>query len=59
MVGGGSDDPNIRRYLAAKVQIKTNPPMSVTADSCSLIEGSVTVSIRRRALTVMAGELSF
>lgn len=59
MVGGGNDDPNIRRYLAAKVQIKTDPPMSIMADGCSLKEGPVTVGIRRRALTVMAGELSF
>lgn len=56
MSGGGSDDPGVERHLAREVLIRTDPAMPVRADGCSLGEGPVSVTVRRRALQVMAGE---
>jgi diacylglycerol kinase family enzyme len=56
--GAGTDtqeDPNIQRFLARSVLIKTNPQMSVMADGRTIGEGSVRIDVMRRALTLMVG----
>jgi diacylglycerol kinase (ATP) len=55
MAGGGPEDPRIQHYRVRRVEVTTDPPMPVVADGFSLGEGPVNISVRRRALAVMAG----
>jgi YegS/Rv2252/BmrU family lipid kinase len=53
--GGLVEDAGIRHYRAKHVKIVSNPHMPVLADGLLLGEGSLSVHIHPRALTVMAG----
>jgi len=56
-VGSGmSDDPRIQHYHARRVDIDTQPAMSINADGNALGEGKVRIEVRRRVLTVMVGK---
>jgi diacylglycerol kinase (ATP) len=53
--GGLVEDAGIKHYRVKHVQIHSNPHMPVLADGTLLGEGSLSVHIHPRALTVMAG----
>lgn len=53
--GGLVVDAGIKHYRAKHVKIVSNPQMPVLADGLLLGEGSLSVHIHPRALTVMAG----
>jgi diacylglycerol kinase family enzyme len=57
VVRGGPEDVRIRRFQARRVVIETNPPMPIAVDGFALGEGSLRLSVRRRALNVIAGPL--
>jgi len=53
---GGPEDERIRRFHVRRVAIQTNPPMPVVLDGFPFGEGgALTLSVRRRALNVIAG----
>jgi len=52
---GGPEDPRIQHYRVRRVDIDTQPAMSVMADGNALGEGPVRIEVRRRALAVMVG----
>lgn len=54
-LGGSAEDTSIQHYRAKHVQIHSTPHMQVLADGVLLGEGSLSVHIYPRALTVMAG----
>jgi diacylglycerol kinase family enzyme len=54
--GGGLEDERIQHYHVRKVDIETNPSMAVMADGLALGEGTLHISVRRHALSVMVGE---
>ncbi len=49
------EDAAIRHYRAKHITIASNPRMPVLADGILLGQGSLSVHVHRRALTVMAG----
>jgi len=53
--GGLIEDASIKHYRAKHVNIRSTPHMPVLADGLLLGEGSLSVHIHPRALTVMAG----
>lgn len=53
--GGPVEDAGIRHYRAKHIRIVSNPRMPILADGILLGQGSLSVHIHRRALTVMAG----
>jgi diacylglycerol kinase (ATP) len=53
--GGLVEDAGIKHYRAKHVTIVSNPPMPVLADGFLLGQGSLSVHVHPRALTVMAG----
>lgn len=53
--GGLVEDAGIKHYRAKHVMIVSNPQMPVLADGILLGQGSLSVHIHPRALTVMAG----
>jgi diacylglycerol kinase (ATP) len=53
--GGQVEDAGIKHYHAKDVTIVSDPQMPVLADGILLGQGSLSVHIHRRALTVMAG----
>jgi diacylglycerol kinase (ATP) len=53
--GGPVEDAGIRHYRAKHVKIVSKPRMPILADGILLGQGSLSVHIHRRALTVMAG----
>ncbi len=56
IAGDELEDPRIQHYQAHRVDIDTDPAMSVMTDGATLGEGPVRISIQRHALAVMAGE---
>lgn len=54
---GGVEDERIRRFRAQRVTIKSDPAMPVMVDGFSLGQGRVNLKIRRKALTIIVGEL--
>ena len=52
---GGPEDPRIQHYHVRKVDIYTQPAMSVMADGNALGEGPVRIEVRRHALAMMVG----
>jgi len=53
--GGLIEDAGIKHYRAKHIKIFSNPQMPILADGLLLSEGSLSVHIHPRALTVMAG----
>jgi len=53
--GGLVQDAGIQHYRVKHVKIRSNPRMPVLADGTLLGQGSLSVHIHPRALTVMAG----
>ena len=53
--GGGPEDERIQHYHVRRVDIDTNPIMSVMADGLALGEGPLRISMQRHALAVMVG----
>jgi len=54
--GGPLEDAGIRHYRAKHVTIVSKPQMPVLADGVLLGQGSLSVHVHSRALTVMAGK---
>jgi diacylglycerol kinase (ATP) len=54
MVSAGWEDPRIQRYRVKQIQIFTEPDLPVLADGVIVGEGSLTITIQRRALTVIS-----
>lgn len=54
--GGTLDDSGIKHYRARHVTIVSDPQMPVLADGTLLSQGSLSIHIHPRALTVMAGK---
>lgn len=52
---GFVEDASIKHYRARQIKIVSTPPMPVLADGIQLGQGSLSVHIHPRALTVMAG----
>jgi diacylglycerol kinase (ATP) len=52
---GKPEDPRIQHYRVRRVDIDTQPAMSVMADGNALGEGPVRIEVRRHALAVMVG----
>jgi diacylglycerol kinase (ATP) len=53
--GGSLEDAGIKHYRAKHVTLVSNPQMPVLADGILLGQGSLSVHVHPRALTVMAG----
>ena len=53
--GGGAADDRIQHHRVRQVTIASDPPMAVLADGVPLGQSRVTVLVRPRALSVMAG----
>jgi diacylglycerol kinase (ATP) len=51
------EDERIQHYHVRRVEIQTTPDMPVMADGNALGTGTVRIEVRRRALTVMAGQV--
>lgn len=51
----GNPDSRILRYRARRISITSDPPMSIMADGVMLGEGSVTVTLEPRSLSLIAG----
>ena len=47
---GKPEDPRIQHYLARTIDIKTEPPMPVTADGRMIGEGEVHIEVREKAV---------
>jgi diacylglycerol kinase (ATP) len=58
MADGESIDPRIQRFQVVQVEIHTDPAMPVQADGVQIGEGSVSISIRPKALTVIIPQKS-
>jgi diacylglycerol kinase family enzyme len=52
------EDPRIKRYKVRKIHIETQPPMPILIDNMDIGEGSVTIEVKRRALTIMTGRVT-
>jgi diacylglycerol kinase (ATP) len=52
------EDPRIKRYKVRKIHIETNPPMPILIDNMNIGEGSITIEVKRRALTILTGRVS-
>lgn len=52
---GASDASRIQRYRSRKVEITTNPEMTIMADGVMLGEGPVSITLQPHALKVIAG----
>jgi len=50
------NDPRIQSFQARRLEIETDPPMTVMADGVVFGEGPISIGIRRRALGVMVPE---
>lgn len=59
-IGGGAsvEDDRIKHYRVQRLVIHSDPPMPVLADGFLVGQGTVTVIIHPRALSVMAGPVS-
>jgi diacylglycerol kinase (ATP) len=57
IASGGPEDHRIQHYHVCALNIDTHPPMPVLVDGFTLGEGSVQIRLRRRALTMIAGDL--
>jgi YegS/Rv2252/BmrU family lipid kinase len=55
LTAGASDTSRIQRYRSRKIEITTNPEMTIMADGVMLGEGPVTISLQPHALKVIAG----
>jgi diacylglycerol kinase (ATP) len=53
--GGSLEDAGIKHYRAKHITIVSNPQMPVLADGILLSQGSLSVHVHPRALTVMTG----
>jgi diacylglycerol kinase family enzyme len=56
VVGGGTEDPRIQHFQVRRVDMDTHPAMPVMADGLEMGEGSLHISVQRRALVVMVGK---
>jgi diacylglycerol kinase (ATP) len=54
---GGAEDARIRRFRAHSVTIDSHPPMPVMVDGFPMGEGQVHLQMKRKALTIIAGEI--
>ncbi len=52
---GPTEDPRVQHYRVPSLSMRSEPHMPVLADGVPLEEGSVTVEVHPRALTVIAG----
>lgn len=52
---GASDASRIQRYRSRKIEITTNPEMTIMADGVMLGEGPVSITLQPHALKVIAG----
>lgn len=52
---GASDASRIQRYRSRKIEITTNPEMTIMADGVLLGEGPVSITLQPHALKVIAG----
>ena len=50
------EDPRIQHYRVRQIEIDTQPAMPIMVDGNPLRDGWVRIEVRRRVLTVMAGE---
>ena len=48
-------DQRIRRYRARRLEIRTNPAMPVQADGTSLGTTPISISVKRRAISILTG----
>ena len=52
---GAAEDPRIQHYHVRRVDIATQPAMTIMADGNALGEGPVRIEVRRNALAMMVG----
>ena len=56
--GGEAEDERIQHYHVRRVDVDTNPAMPVMLDGLVLGDGRLRISVKRRILAVMVGELA-